>query len=387
MTVIPDPRCCDSYDAHSVSCIVDVDLSSIENVTSLTVYASQGDTDTDEFMRVAALELGKPEPLLFDSSEQHNASGNIGTGNDSISQLLFSWTSPLVVEVKRYMCEVKGVSTDGLEVLISANAELFSKELTVDTVGVERNTTGENQDMVANLSQGTPGHNVDNPDNDSVDVVPVTCNLDMVNRGHLNASTEAILHEMTDSTAKLERNIHTTNTDVQFLKQKVNMLEELANTRINSIADIQAQMSSFVEVYKTTYLLSNFDVLGLFRGNRYYVSKTEAYFDIWAAGTQCSRLDGYLVEIDDQAEFDFVVGKLRAVKATRFYTGANDLDQEGTFRFWNSNRPVVYENWSFLAPNNYEGVQHCVEMNPLDDYKFNDMFCQLLSKYICEGPK
>ncbi|GFR72913.1 hypothetical protein ElyMa_002125200 [Elysia marginata] len=64
MSVTPDPRCCDSYDAHRINCITDVDLSSIENVTSLTVYSSQGDIDNEEFKPVAAVQLGKPDLLL-----------------------------------------------------------------------------------------------------------------------------------------------------------------------------------------------------------------------------------------------------------------------------------------------------------------------------------
>ncbi|GFS07259.1 hypothetical protein ElyMa_004725900 [Elysia marginata] len=61
MSVTPDPRCCDSYDAHTISCVTDVELSSIEHVTCLTVYASQGHVGNDEFKLVAAVELGKPE--------------------------------------------------------------------------------------------------------------------------------------------------------------------------------------------------------------------------------------------------------------------------------------------------------------------------------------
>ncbi|GFR99346.1 hypothetical protein ElyMa_004526200 [Elysia marginata] len=64
MSAMSDPNCCDSYDAHTISCITDVELTSIKNVTSLTVYASQGDVGNDEFERMAAVEIGNPDPLL-----------------------------------------------------------------------------------------------------------------------------------------------------------------------------------------------------------------------------------------------------------------------------------------------------------------------------------
>ncbi|GFR60511.1 C-type lectin-related protein 1 [Elysia marginata] len=321
----------------------------------------------------------------FHSSEEYNASGKIGTGNDSTSQLLFSWKSPLVVEVKRYMCEVKGLDSSGREVIISASAEVFSNELTVD-MG-EQNTTKENQAMPANFTQDIAGHT--NENSDSNIVIPVTCGPDMVNRDHLEASTKTILQGMANSTAEIEGNIRTVKTDVGSLQQKVSILEELVkflNVRMESISDIQEEVFSFTEIYKMTYLISNFDIIGLFRGNRYYVSKTEARFDIWSADTQCSKLGGYLVEIDDQAEFDFVVKGLRKLTADRFYTGGNDIDTHGVWKFWHNKRPVAqFGNWYADTPDNYGGDQDCIEIKPAYSYKFNDIECDEKGKYICEG--
>ncbi|GFR72907.1 lectin C-type domain containing protein [Elysia marginata] len=318
----------------------------------------------------------------FHSSEQYNASGNIGTGNDSTSQLLFSWKSPLVVEVKRYMCEVKGVGRSGREVIISVSAEVFSKELTVG-MG-EQNTTKENQDVVANLTQDIAGHNNENPDSNIV--VPVTCRPDMVNRDHLEASTTIILHGIANSTAKIEGNVRTVKTGVESLQQKVSTLEELGNVRMESISQIQEQVFSFTEIYKTAFLIGNFDILGLFRGNRYFVSKTEAKFDIWAADKQCSELDGFLVEIDDQAEYNFVVGKLRKLSANHFFTGGNDIDEHGVWTFRHSKRPVAqFGNWYENNPNNLGGNQHCIEIVRSFNYQFNDQECDIKGNYICES--
>ncbi|GFR73344.1 macrophage mannose receptor 1-like [Elysia marginata] len=382
MSAMLDPNCCDSYDVHAISCITDVKLSSMENATSLTVYASQGDVGNDEFERMAAVELGNPDPLLFDSSEQYDASGKIGTGKDSISQLAFSWKSSVVREVKRYKCEVKGVGTSGREMTISVTAEAPSKELTVDTD--DENTVKENQDVVANVTQAVVVNNVDNPDSDTIVVVPAECSPDKVNVDHLNASTNTILYGVANSTAELEGNILNVDTSIETLKQKVNTLEELANNRTNILADLRDQMSSFIETYKSTYLVSNFDMLGLYRGNKYYVTNTDATFDISAAASQCSRLEGYLLEIDDQAEFDFMVKQLAKVDGDLYFTGGNDIEQKGVWKFKHDNRLVEFINWSPSAVGSSE--KHCRAMKRSFSLKFDQVSCSAIGKYICESP-
>ncbi|GFR67901.1 C-type lectin [Elysia marginata] len=367
MSAIPDPQCCDSWKAHSISCIMDVELSSIESVTSLTVYASHGDVNMDEFERVAAIELGRPAPLLFDASEQYNVSWNIGTRNNSISILVFSWKSPMVREVKRYKCEVKGVGTSGRELTIST-----SSKFTADT-GNE-NTTNENKGMVVNFTSESGDSNIEHSD-DFV-VGPVKCRPHMINRDHLEAVTETILHGVANSTLELG----------EALQLKVNMLEEVAEAQRSDIADLQEKVSSLIDLYKITYLLSNFDILGIHKGNRFYVSKTDANFNIWAANSQCSQLDGHLVEIDDRDEYDFLVEHLEKIDGERFFTGGNDIHKEGVWRFWHSNRPLRFSNWLKGTPDNNNNNQHCLELLPLHGLQFNDVPCFKKGKFICEGP-
>ncbi|GFR88225.1 macrophage mannose receptor 1-like [Elysia marginata] len=357
MIAMPDPNCCDSYDAHSISCITDVELSSMENVTSLTVYASQGD---------------------FDGSEQYDVSGKIGTGKDSTSQLAFSWKSPMVREVKRYKCEVKGVEASGREVTISVTAESPSKELTVDT---DDQTTKENQDVVANVTKEI-ADNIENLDSDSNVVVPAECRPAAINVSQLEASQETILHGVANSTEELGQNIQNVDTCIEALQRKVKRMEESNNAEIQTVTDLSRELSSLTHLYKTTNLLKNFEQLGTFQGKRYYASKKEVTFDIWAADTQCSKLGGYLVEIDDQAEYNFLKGEISDVQGDRFLSGANSVNGQGDYRNWHSNMPVTFFQWK----SNKTHSKPCIELHRSSDFKYNDIACSSKAKFVCETP-
>ncbi|GFR71574.1 perlucin C protein [Elysia marginata] len=360
LSVVPDPMCSGPYHSHSISCNTDTCLSPVHHVTSLTVLASQGHLKDDEFTRIAAVERGKSAPQAFVSSKQYVLSGNIGTGNDSISQLVFSWESPVVREVKRYKCTVEGVDTSGRDVTIS----VFAEAPTGGFCGNQDNVTIVDPDTVC---------------------VPEKCGPNLINRAELEASTQTILHEVANLTSELGRSTKKVNTDFEALHLKVVMLDQKVVVQTSTIKDIQGMVASFIELYKYTYLTSNFDVLGIFRGTRYYVSKTEAAFNIRAADGQCSRLDGHLVEIDDRAEYNFVVKKLNKVSGNHFFTGGNDLKKEKDWRFFYSNRPISFTKWHESQPDNYRGNEDCLEIRKdLGDYDYNDNSCTFTGKFICE---
>ena len=80
-----------------------------------------------------------------------------------------------------------------------------------------------------------------------------------------------------------------------------------------------------------------------FGGHKYLLSKPTLR-DITKSASLCRLFGGYLVEIDNQAEYDFV-WDFAIVKNNILYLtlGATDLDTEGDWRFIHSNRPVVFK--------------------------------------------
>ena len=76
-------------------------------------------------------------------------------------------------------------------------------------------------------------------------------------------------------------------------------------------------------------------------------------------------LGGHLVTINDQAENNFVFGTFGSFGGTTrsLWIGLNDADIEGSF-VWTSGEPVTYLNWESRAPNNANGNEDYVHMEP-----------------------
>lgn len=50
-------------------------------------------------------------------------------------------------------------------------------------------------------------------------------------------------------------------------------------------------------------------------------------------------------------------------------------------------RQVRYENWAFGEPNNYQGVELCVELTGDSSMLWNDRHCDYLHAWICQIKK
>ena len=76
-------------------------------------------------------------------------------------------------------------------------------------------------------------------------------------------------------------------------------------------------------------------------------------------------LGGHLATINNQAENDFVFGTFGSFGGTTrsLWIGLNDADVEGNF-VWTNGEPVTYLNWELRAPNNVNGNEHYVHMEP-----------------------
>merc|ERR1719219_2166496 len=60
-------------------------------------------------------------------------------------------------------------------------------------------------------------------------------------------------------------------------------------------------------------------------------------------------MNGYLVEIESKAEDDFVISKAEALATNYdrldYWLGAEDLDNDGVWKWTTSGNPLVYTNW------------------------------------------
>ncbi|KAJ6651877.1 hypothetical protein lerEdw1_015982 [Lerista edwardsae] len=66
------------------------------------------------------------------------------------------------------------------------------------------------------------------------------------------------------------------------------------------------------------------------------------------------------------------------------WIGLQDVDQTGKWR-WADASTYNYRAWNKNEPNNYGGVEHCVELRYSTDFKkWNDISCQYRNAYICK---
>ncbi|CAG2186837.1 unnamed protein product [Mytilus edulis] len=98
----------------------------------------------------------------------------------------------------------------------------------------------------------------------------------------------------------------------------------------------------------------------------------------------CKRRGSFLVKIDDESENQWLQSVMLDNNMDNIWIGANDIDQEGTWRWIYDKTTVEFTNWSKEEPNNYNGNENCADMAKRRSYKWNDRSCTSLLRYICE---
>lgn len=171
--------------------------------------------------------------------------------------------------------------------------------------------------------------------------------------------------------------------DTAKLGTKMDSLEVLQQNVNTLLADASEQKTAIANLSRSMHLYNEFHSSDSFKGKRYHLSKVKAKFDIEAADQQCMEIGGYLVEIDDQEEFDFVVDFIRPLADTKLYTGGNNLENSSEWRFWHTKRPVQFFNWEAGQPDNFGGDENCMELKFYLN-GFNDLNYQFDEKFICE---
>ncbi len=111
--------------------------------------------------------------------------------------------------------------------------------------------------------------------------------------------------------------------------------------------------------------LAAYEVLGVHNGHVYAVVRTRLSYlhsraQATLLGTYFHAQKSYLVEVNNQAENDFLASKINS--GDRYWIGLQDADgPEGTFK-WDSNGTSTYRSFAQGEPNN-DGGEHFVHMN------------------------
>ena len=105
----------------------------------------------------------------------------------------------------------------------------------------------------------------------------------------------------------------------------------------------------------------------------------------------CSVYGGYVVEIDDQAEFDFLVNFTSANNITNdVFIGITDRGHEGSWVYLTSDLPVTFTKWWGGTPTIHYS-QSCAYISYRDKL-MRDYVCEASSAryrdlFVCEMPE
>ncbi|XP_033980584.1 galactose-specific lectin nattectin-like [Trematomus bernacchii] len=119
-----------------------------------------------------------------------------------------------------------------------------------------------------------------------------------------------------------------------------------------------------------------------FNGRCYKYFNTET---TWAdAELYCVSQGGNLVSIHSREEEDFVKFLIKSSDPAEGYTwiGLHDIAKEGRW-MWSDGCAVKFVYWSSGQPDNFRGLEHCVDTNFGFDHKWNDRTCYSTLPSVC----
>ncbi|MCA9651149.1 MAG: hypothetical protein H6712_19015 [Myxococcales bacterium] len=118
-------------------------------------------------------------------------------------------------------------------------------------------------------------------------------------------------------------------------------------------------------------------------GHAYAVCAGDATWD--EARTACQGdFAADLLVLDDQAEHDAVVAVASGLLVAELWIGASDVATEGAF-VWVDGSPLGWTHWFIDQPDDFLGLEDCVEMREDFAYAWNDYPCDQALGWVCEA--
>ncbi|GFN93792.1 C-type lectin domain family 4 member f [Plakobranchus ocellatus] len=166
--------------------------------------------------------------------------------------------------------------------------------------------------------------------------------------------------------------------DIELLKK--NFSEFFVETlgELKRLSQISSGYGLIFSIDRTRY-----DVSTIYKKNIYLATRMIGKFTLQEMNQTCTETKGYLVEFSDLDEQNFVKGFLRTLGTNKYFTGANDVDNEGNFVYYTSGKPVVNVKWMAGNPKVPGDNEDCVQIFPPGLINVN---CDTFSRFVCEVP-
>ncbi|GFO17597.1 collectin-11 [Plakobranchus ocellatus] len=190
----------------------------------------------------------------------------------------------------------------------------------------------------------------------------------------------ALTEKITDATtaiSKVESEVNQCKADVSANSKEI---QNNAQKLLDVEAGVLEAANKLASIDREKYIVSS-----VYKGSVYLISSEDKTFDIEGIDKLCVDAGGYLVEIDDADEHEFVKKFSAAGGGSLVYTGINDIETEGTFVYTHSKKPLPNLAWKPGNPDNYGGGEgeDCVNVATNG---INDLTCKRNARYMCEIP-
>ncbi|GFN80609.1 collectin-12 [Plakobranchus ocellatus] len=160
---------------------------------------------------------------------------------------------------------------------------------------------------------------------------------------------------------------------------------ELVSDSSEKIHDLEARIQglyTILSIHPLFYVPS-----AVYKNEKVYtLTRRNEVFNLEKMNNKCKEMGGYLVEIDDAEELEFVASKVASITKNLVYIGTNDVDEEGKYVFYNSKKPLPDGlKWKAGNPDNYgkDPGEDCVNLTVAG---MNDLNCTSNGRFICEIP-
>ncbi|CAL1529708.1 unnamed protein product [Lymnaea stagnalis] len=153
-----------------------------------------------------------------------------------------------------------------------------------------------------------------------------------------------------------------------------------------------AQMKAELRRVKSAFLEEFYFVSLRYENSFYFLPKNIKERTIDESEIRCKKFGGYLVEINDQSEYDFIVSFIKDLPGFQtVYTGEEYKSTQAPGRirkdlvYRRSKEPVLFTDWSRGEPNHLPS-ENCLTLEKTMGWKMNDNICTASSQgtFLCE---
>ncbi|XP_059146630.1 uncharacterized protein LOC131934586 [Physella acuta] len=177
---------------------------------------------------------------------------------------------------------------------------------------------------------------------------------------------------------------------LEQVKTQAAVIEQLTS-KVDNLTSTARELNQQLKQLLGKDLTSIYKISPGYNGKIYLFSVKYNTLSAGNSAVVCNTFGGYLVEIDSEQEYNFIIQNLPANEGySFFYVGATDFGHENVWIYVHTNTSVTYLNWRPGDPDG-RNVQNCLTLFT-PTWLMADAECSYTREslnmgYICEVPE